>query len=128
MSMRREARNQEKGRRVNRPPSSRSLCLRGWSALIFLCLQRHQWLPLPVALALWGCTEQTGPVLTDTPKVPTPDPVSPLPSPEQLAWQTQELTAFFHFGINTFSDKEQGDGTDNPMLFNPTGLDANQWM
>jgi alpha-L-fucosidase len=67
-------------------------------------------------------------VLTDTPKVPTPDPVPPLPSPEQLEWQTQELFAFFHFGTNTFSDKEQGDGTESPTIFNPTGLDPTQWM
>src|SRR5882672_7045802 len=113
---------------MNRPRRSRSLSIRDWSTLIFLCLQRHQWLPLPAALAAWGCVEQTGPVLSDTPGDPTPDPVSPVPTREQLAWQTQELTAFFHFGINTFTDKEQGDGTDSPMLFNPTGLDASQWM
>ena len=55
-------------------------------------------------------------------------PVTPLPSPQQLAWQAQELTAFFHFGINTFTNKEQSFGTDNPTLFNPTGLDISQWM
>src|SRR5882672_7396423 len=99
---------------MNRPRRSRSLSIRDWSTLIFLCLQRHQWLPLPAALAAWGCVEHTGPVLGDTAKVPTPDPVAPLPSPEQLAWQTQELSVFLHFGMNTFSDKEQGDGTESP--------------
>ncbi len=84
--------------------------------------------PLLAALAAWGCVEQTGPVLSDTPKIPTPDPVLPLPSPEQLAWQTQEQSALFHFGINTFSGNEQGDGTDDPTIFNPTGLDPSQWM
>ncbi|HEX3697603.1 MAG TPA: alpha-L-fucosidase [Polyangia bacterium] len=57
-----------------------------------------------------------------------PDPVAPLPSAAQLAWQTQELTAFLHFGVDTFSGKEQGDGTDSPAIFNPTALDAGQWM
>ncbi len=95
---------------------------------MYLRSWRRQWLPLAVAMAAWGCAEQTGPVLGDTPMVPNPDPVLPLPSPEQLAWQTQELSAFFHFGIDTFSDKEQGDGTDSPTIFNPTALDANQWM
>src|SRR5882724_3272855 len=80
------------------------------------------------ALAGLGCVEQTGPVLSDTPSVPTPAAVLPLPTPEQLAWQTQELSAFFHFGVNTFSGKEQGDGSDSPMIFNPTGLDSTQWM
>jgi alpha-L-fucosidase len=67
-------------------------------------------------------------VLSDAPVVPAPDPVAPLPSPEQLAWQSQELTAFFHFGINTFSGQEQGDGTDSPTIFDPAGLDPTQWM
>jgi alpha-L-fucosidase len=80
------------------------------------------------ALAAFGCVEQAGPVLSDTPGVPAPDPVLPLPTADQLAWQEQELSALFHFGIDTFSDKEQGDGTDSPMLFNPALLDASQWM
>ena len=32
------------------------------------------------------------------------------PSPQQLQWQQLELTAFLHFGINTFTNKEWGDG------------------
>jgi alpha-L-fucosidase len=67
-------------------------------------------------------------VLTDAPGIPTPDPVLPIPTADQLAWQAEELTAFLHFGINTFTHQEQGDGTDSPTLFNPTGLDATQWM
>lgn len=50
------------------------------------------------------------------------------PSPRQLRWQELELTAFFHFGVNTFSDREWGDGTEKEEIFNPTGLDANQWV
>lgn len=51
-----------------------------------------------------------------------------IPSPQQLAWQQMELTAFLHFGINTFTGREWGDGTEDPALFNPSGLDAEQWV
>ena len=51
----------------------------------------------------------------------------PLPSTAQLAWQRDELAMFLHFGVNTFTDREWGDGREDPAIFAPTRLDARQW-
>jgi alpha-L-fucosidase len=50
-----------------------------------------------------------------------------VPSPAQLLWQRDELALFLHFGINTFTDREWGDGTESPSLFDPSSLDTRQW-
>ncbi|HXB95356.1 MAG TPA: alpha-L-fucosidase [Puia sp.] len=51
-----------------------------------------------------------------------------VPAPRQLRWQQLELTAFFHFGINTFTDREWGDGKEDLSQFNPRHLDVRQWV
>jgi alpha-L-fucosidase len=58
--------------------------------------------------------------------IATRDP-RPLPTPSQLAWQRDELALFLHFGVNTFTDREWGEGTEDPAIFAPAALDARQW-
>ncbi|MEU1181181.1 alpha-L-fucosidase [Streptomyces sp. NPDC005820] len=50
------------------------------------------------------------------------------PSPRQLAWQAMEFYGFLHFGMNTMTDREWGEGHDDPALFDPASLDAEQWV
>ncbi len=51
-----------------------------------------------------------------------------LPRPNQTAWMRLERTFFLHFGVNTFNEVEWGTGREEPSLFSPTALDANQWL
>ncbi len=51
----------------------------------------------------------------------------PAPSAAQLEWQRDERALFLHFGVNTFTDREWGDGREDPAIFAPTALDARQW-
>ena len=50
------------------------------------------------------------------------------PSPSQLRWQQDEFACFIHFGVNTFTDREWGEGSENPAVFNPTELNPAQWV
>jgi alpha-L-fucosidase len=51
----------------------------------------------------------------------------PRPTAAQLQWQRDELAMFLHFGVNTFTNREWGDGKEDPAIFNPSNLDARQW-
>ncbi|HKO10518.1 MAG TPA: hypothetical protein VJV22_01020, partial [Acidobacteriaceae bacterium] len=50
------------------------------------------------------------------------------PSPQQLEWQDLEFGVIIHFSTNTFLNREWGDGTASPSVFNPTQFDPDQWM
>lgn len=51
-----------------------------------------------------------------------------LPNENQMEWFRRERSVFFHFGMNTFTDKEWGDGTEDPQMFDPTDCDVDSWV
>jgi alpha-L-fucosidase len=50
------------------------------------------------------------------------------PTPQQTEWQDLEFGVILHFDTNTFLDREWGDGTASPKVFNPTQFNPDQWM
>ncbi len=68
-----------------------------------------------ITLALFSCAK-------------APEPLYPVPSDGQLAWQKLETYAFIHFGLNTFNDLEWGYGDTPASTFNPESLDCEQWV
>ncbi|MEC6746959.1 alpha-L-fucosidase [Marinilactibacillus sp. XAAS-LB27] len=50
------------------------------------------------------------------------------PSKRQLLWQETEFYGFIHFSINTFTEKQWGDGRESPLLFDPSDLDVEEWI
>lgn len=65
---------------------------------------------------------------TDSPEEIVRKAANVVPAERQFVWQRQELTAFLHFGINTYTGREWGTGRESPQLFNPVRLDADQWV
>lgn len=58
-----------------------------------------------------------------------PAPVHPVPSERQLLWNETEFYAFFHYGMNTYTDKEWGYGNESETTFAPTQIpNPKQWL
>ncbi len=89
-----------------------------------------------LVLSFYSCTQQTDNIGNNkvfiSPDIPPAEIIelaaNIAPSYQQLKWQEYEMAAFIHFTINTFTDKEWGDGTEDPEWFNPEMLDARQWV
>lgn len=82
-----------------------------------------RFIKLIVATVCFCCSVQA----QDEPSVAPPKPFGPVPTAAQLAWQQMEMNMFCHFGPNTFTGKEWGDGTEIEDIFNPTALNCDQW-
>lgn len=50
-----------------------------------------------------------------------------VPTERQIKIQQMEFYGFVHFTINTFTGMEWGEGTEDPKIFNPDKLNAEQW-
>ena len=66
-------------------------------------------------------------------QLPNPDneplPVHPVPHSRQLKWQETEYYAFFHYGMNTYTGLEWGNGDENRNTFAPTAApNPRQWL
>lgn len=68
---------------------------------------------------------------TETRKNPenTPRPVFPVPSERQMKWNETEFYAFFHYGMNTYTNLEWGNGDEKEEIFAPTKVpNPEQWL
>lgn len=81
-------------------------------------MRKHLFLSLPAAALLFaGCGTSEA-----------PEPVLPVPTPEQIEWHKTENYAFVHFGLNTFNDLEWGFGDTPASTFDPEDLNCEQWV
>ena len=88
-------------------------------------MKKQSWLFRLVALLLlFAFTNHT----EHNDAIAPPAPLYPIPSAQQLAWHQMELNAFIHFTTNTFTGLEWGKGSESETIFNPTSLNAEQWV
>jgi alpha-L-fucosidase len=80
---------------------------------------------LPVTLSLILSCLVLSLAATATP-TPPPEPFGPIPTERQLRWHEMEFYGFLHFTVNTFTDREWGNGDEDEKVFAPTAFDADQ--
>ena len=61
--------------------------------------------------------------------VDPPAPYGAVPTQGQIQYHREELSAFIHFGVNTFRGREWGDGREDPNRdFHPDNMNTTQWV
>ena len=55
-------------------------------------------------------------------------PFGATPNDRQIRMYEIGKKAFFHFGVNTFTNAEWGNGQESASLFNPTDIDVRSWI
>ncbi|MBQ0049160.1 MAG: alpha-L-fucosidase [Bacteroidales bacterium] len=88
-------------------------------------------LALLCGLLPMGMSAQTFEMNDEAPNNPNnePRPCHPVPSERQILWNETEFYAFYHYGMNTFTGKEWGNGDEQESLYNPLGKpDPEQWV
>ena len=55
-------------------------------------------------------------------------PYGATPNSRQIRMYEIGKKAFFHFGVNTFTNLEWGDGSESEKIFNPTDIDVRSWI
>ena len=53
---------------------------------------------------------------------------SVVPSEKQIEFQNMEYYNFIHFGLNTFTGKEWGDGKTDPSVFTVKEINTDKWV
>lgn len=83
---------------------------------------------LVTASIVLTCFISFKPAIKTKKRVSPPAAVYPIPSEKQMGWHEMEMNAFIHFTTNTFTGLEWGLGNESNSIFNPTALDATQWV
>lgn len=118
---------------VRRPPRRRLPLVLGLAGALLLPLQTTAQAQ-PSAEAKPGCEAPVRPASQmtiepcDTPERVIEKAAKTVPTKGQYAWQQREVTAFTHFGMNTFTDREWGTGAEDRKNFDPKSIDFDQWM